>query len=104
MWLNIALCAAAIALSLSAVAIATACYFACRAAMRRSGTASLRAELDEIRDAFEKNSALLKRINQRTVMQERRAAPSDSPVPENPTEWKARMRRELALGHVRHRE
>lgn len=50
----------------------------CATVLSRASTTSLRAELDEIRDAFEKNSALLKRINQRTVMQERRAAGSGS--------------------------
>jgi hypothetical protein len=77
---------------------AVACWRALRRASSRASTTSIRAELDEIRDAFEKNSALLKRINQRTVMQERRAAgngATDGPSGESVTEWKQRMRREL---------
>jgi hypothetical protein len=63
-------------LSLTAACVSALCalvsYRASKAAKNRASTTSLRAELDEIRDAFEKNSALLKRIHQRTVMQERR--------------------------------
>jgi hypothetical protein len=102
---NLALVLSVAALSLSAIAAscAIACYFVSLAATKRVSTTSLRAELDEIRDGFEKNSALLKRINQRTVMQERRAAvgeSSDSPEQrpgESSAAWKARMRAKLIV-------
>lgn len=101
-----ALSVASLILSALAALLATGCFFACRTATRRHGIASLRAELDEIHDAFTKQSALLKRINARTVMQERRAAAggppdSDDDAAARPGEsaaaWKARMRAKLVV-------
>jgi hypothetical protein len=94
-------------LALLLAAVSAWCALACLRALKqvssRASTTSLRAELDEIRDAFEKNSALLKRINQRTVMQERRAsAPgggddAEQQPGESAAAWKARMRARLIV-------
>ena len=45
-----------------------------KAVMKKHSTASVRVELDGMADAIEKHSLLLKRINARSVMAERRAA------------------------------
>jgi hypothetical protein len=42
--------------------------------MKRHSTTSVRVELDAMHDAIEKHSLLLKRVNARSVMAERRAA------------------------------
>jgi hypothetical protein len=75
---------------------------ASKVALSRASTTSLRAELDEIRDAFEKNSALLKRINARTLLREYRASehetsggPSGPAGGEDVSAWKRRMRAQL---------
>lgn len=77
-----------------------------KAALSRAGTTSLRAELDEIRDAFEKNSRLLKRISSRESMNDRRGEDGTaySRVDERkqrPGEsaeaWKQRMRKMLLV-------
>jgi hypothetical protein len=102
MTLALALSVASLLGSAVAVSLATACYFACRAVTKRHSMTSLRAELDEIQDAIGKHSALLKRVNQRTVMQERREAAKDEPEAssaqrpgESAADWKRRMRARL---------
>ena len=100
-----ALSVAAIVTSVIAALSAIACYFVSRAATRRHSIASMRAELDEIHDAMTRHSALLKKINSREVMRERRekiADDSDSfPEAQRPGEsgaaWKARMRAKLVI-------
>lgn len=91
--------------SVACVRYAIRLYADSKAALNRAGTTSLRAELDEMRDAFEKNSALLKRINSRTIMQERRenaggngSGDDRAQKPgETPEAWKARMRKSLLV-------
>jgi hypothetical protein len=76
-----------------------------KAASKAAGTTLLRAELDEMRDAFEKNSRLLAKINSRERMRDARAAGGDgSDLPESaqrpgetPQAWKDRMRRSLIV-------
>lgn len=99
---GVVLCAVALCLSAIAVVTAIFCYFASLAATKRVSTTSLLAELDEIRDAIAKHSALLKRINTRTAMQDHRAATnsadadSSAQLPgESTAAWKARMRAKL---------
>lgn len=93
-------------LTLVCVACAALSFFNSRAARKARLTISMRAELDEMQDAIGKHSALLKRINSRTVMQERRAAAKDASLDESdaaqmPGEsaaaWKARMRAKLIV-------
>lgn len=94
----IVLCAVSVAGALASALYARACWSALRQVSNRASTTSLRAELDEIRDAFEKHSALLRRINQRGVMQERRAGASGDAAQapgESPAQWKARARAQL---------
>ena len=77
---------------------ALACWRALKSGLSRVSTTSLRAEIDELRDSFEKHSALLKKINARSVMAERRAssATGDGPSPgEDTADWKRRMRAQL---------
>jgi hypothetical protein len=77
---------------------ALACWRALKSGLSRVSTTSLRAEIDELRDSFGKHSALLKKINQRSVMQERRAssATDDGPsADESTADWKRRMRAQL---------
>ena len=95
------LSAVSLVFSVGAASVAIICCFACLAAVKRHGTSSLRAELDELRDAFEKNSLLLKRMNQRAVMRERRetSSPDDDDsaqhAGESSADWKRRMRARL---------
>ncbi len=61
-------------------------------------TPSKLVELSETRDAITQGNALLKRINQREVMAERRAATSDSErAPDDPAQLKAYLRRKAGL-------
>jgi hypothetical protein len=85
---------------IAAITSAWCALLASRASKRasnRASTTSLRAEIDELRDAFEKNSVLLKRINQRAVMAERRAEPDPAgpSAGESTSAWKQRMRAQL---------
>jgi hypothetical protein len=97
------LCVASLVLSALSAGVAISCYFASRAVTRRHSMISLRAELDEIHDAFAKHGALLKRINARTVMAERRASASgqldldDAAATADRDTWKARMRAKLLV-------
>lgn len=101
---TVALSAASIVIAVLAALVAICCYFACRAAQRKHSTSSLRGELDELHDSLGKHSQLLKRINARTVMQERRSTAGETPsdeVSQAPGEssaaWKARMRARLIV-------
>lgn len=69
---------AALCLSLGLTVLSALCAVATwrhsKAAMKRHSTTSVRVELDAMHDAIEKHSLLLKRVNARSVMAERRAA------------------------------
>jgi hypothetical protein len=104
MTLELALSVASLVGSGIAASLATGCFFACRAVSRRHSMTSLRAELDEMADALGKHSHLLKRINSRTVMQERRQSQqgdlldsSEQQPGESAAAWKARMRAKLIV-------
>ncbi len=61
-------------------------------------TPSKLVELSETRDAITKGTALLKRINQREVMAERRVAIAESErPPDDPAQLKAYLRRKAGL-------
>lgn len=96
--------AVCLALTVVSVCSALASWRHSKAATKRLSTTSLRVELDEIQDAIGRHSALLKRINARSVMAERRAEqstdsePSSAPRPgESSADFKRRMR--IALIH-----
>jgi hypothetical protein len=98
--LSVAILLTSIATLCAGVAVwcALASWRALKAASNRASTTLLRAEIDELRDSFGKHSALLKRINARTVMQERRASSETDDGPsagEDTSDWKRRMRAKL---------
>jgi hypothetical protein len=100
----VVLCVVSIATAALAAVVAIYCCFVCRAVQAKHSTSSLRGELDELHDSIGKHSALLKRINARTVMQERRAVAGEQPSDdsaqapgESAAAWKARMRARLIV-------
>jgi hypothetical protein len=64
----------ALTLAIASVCFAVATWRHSKLVMTKHSTTSVRVELDEMRDAIGKHTDLLRRINQRGVMQERRAA------------------------------
>lgn len=87
-------------LNILCAASAVLCWRLSRTATKRVSTTSLLAELDEIRDAVARHSALLRKINARTVMAERRAngdAPEQLDSEAAKADWKRKMRARLIV-------
>lgn len=64
---------------------------------RLRSTVLVSAELAELSDAIGKGNALLKRINSRDVMRDRREAKSADGPPDDPAQLKAYLRRKAGL-------